>query len=109
MRSVYGFDSPRLCKLWVNPQLLRVCASRRRQDHRAHQCLIVIPQRRLTPRMEHSAAEALAAKLAGGHWTHDYALTAQEARELGLPVTVGMFRSVPCVDGSGLCRSSIRR
>src|SRR5246127_3063298 len=30
----------------------------------------------LTPRMEHSAAEALAAKLAGGHWTHDYALTA---------------------------------
>jgi ClpP class serine protease len=44
----------------------------------------------LTPRMEHSAAEALAAKLAGGQWTHDYALTAQEARALGLPVTVGM-------------------
>jgi ClpP class serine protease len=44
----------------------------------------------LTPRMERSAAEALAAKLAGGHWTHDYALTAQEARALGLPVTVGM-------------------
>jgi ClpP class serine protease len=44
----------------------------------------------LTPRMEHSAAEALAAKLAGGHWTHDYALTAQEARALGLPVKVGM-------------------
>src|SRR3974390_1087207 len=34
----------------------------------------------LTPRMERPAAEALAAKLAGGHWTHDYALTAQEAR-----------------------------
>jgi hypothetical protein len=31
-----------------------------------------------------------AAKLAGGHWTHDYALTAQEARALGLPVKVGM-------------------
>ena len=44
----------------------------------------------LTPRMEHSAAEALAAKLAGGHWTHDYALTAQEARALGLPVKGGM-------------------
>jgi len=44
----------------------------------------------LTPRMEHSAAEALAAKLAGGHWTHDYALTAQEARALGLPVKLGM-------------------
>jgi ClpP class serine protease len=44
----------------------------------------------LTPRMEPSAAEALAAKLAGGHWTHDYALTASEARALGLPVKVGM-------------------
>jgi len=44
----------------------------------------------LTPRMDRAAAEALAAKLAGGHWTHDYALTATEARELGLPVTIGM-------------------
>jgi len=44
----------------------------------------------LTPRMERSAAAALAAKLAGGQWTHDYALTAQEARALGLPVKVGM-------------------
>ncbi len=33
----------------------------------------------LTPRMEQAAAEALAEKLAGGHWTHDYALTATEA------------------------------
>jgi ClpP class serine protease len=44
----------------------------------------------LTPRMERTAAEALAAKLAGGHWTHDYALTASEAIQLGLPVKVGM-------------------
>jgi ClpP class serine protease len=44
----------------------------------------------LTPRMERSAAEALAEKLAGGHWTHDYALTASEARALGLPVKIGM-------------------
>ena len=44
----------------------------------------------LTPRMERSAAEALATKLAGGHWTHDYALTASEARALGLPVKIGM-------------------
>ncbi len=44
----------------------------------------------LTPRMEPAAAEALAAKLAGGHWTHDYALTATEAAALGLPVRVGM-------------------
>jgi ClpP class serine protease len=40
--------------------------------------------------LEQSAAEALAAKLAGGHWTHDYALTASEARALGLPVKAGM-------------------
>lgn len=44
----------------------------------------------LTPRLEQAAAEQLAEKLAGGQWTHDYALTAQEAAALGLPVTVGM-------------------
>jgi ClpP class serine protease len=48
----------------------------------------------LTPRMDQAAAEALADKLAGGHWTHDYALTATEARELGLPVKVGMPQEV---------------
>ncbi len=44
----------------------------------------------LTPQMEQGKAEALAEKLAGGHWTHDYALTAQEAAELGLPIKVGI-------------------
>jgi ClpP class serine protease len=44
----------------------------------------------LTPRLPQAEAEALAEKLAGGHWTHDYALTAKEASELGLPVKVGM-------------------
>jgi len=44
----------------------------------------------LTPQMEEGAARALAEKLAGGHWTHDYALTAEEARSLGLPVQVAM-------------------
>ena len=48
----------------------------------------------LTPQMELSKAEALAEKLAGGQWTHDYALTAEEARELGLPVRSGMPREV---------------
>ena len=48
----------------------------------------------LTPRMEQAAAEALASKLAGGHWTHDYALTASEACTLGLPVKVGMPQEV---------------
>jgi ClpP class serine protease len=44
----------------------------------------------MTPRLDQSAAEAIAEKLAGGYWTHDYALTANEARALGLPVKVGM-------------------
>lgn len=44
----------------------------------------------LTPRLDQAAAEALADKLAGGHWTHDYALTATEAAALGLPVKVDM-------------------
>jgi len=48
----------------------------------------------MTPRLDQAKAEELAAKLAGGHWTHDYALTATEATKIGLPVTVGMPREV---------------
>ncbi len=48
----------------------------------------------LTPRLDLASAEALADKLAGGHWTHDYALTATEAQQLGLPVKVGMPKTV---------------
>jgi len=44
----------------------------------------------LTPRLDQSAAETIAEKLTGGYWAHDYALTATEARALGLPVKVGM-------------------
>jgi ClpP class serine protease len=44
----------------------------------------------LTPRLEQAKAEEISEKLAGGHWTHDYALTATEAGALGLPVKVGM-------------------
>ena len=44
----------------------------------------------LTPRLDQKKAKAIAEKLAGGHWTHDYALTAEEAAGIGLPVTVGM-------------------
>lgn len=44
----------------------------------------------LTPRIDNKKAEVIAEKLAGGHWTHDYALTAAEACEIGLPVSVGM-------------------
>lgn len=48
----------------------------------------------MTPRMKPAEAKKLAEKLAGGHWTHDYALTAEEASSIGLPVTVGMPREV---------------
>lgn len=48
----------------------------------------------MTPRLQRDRAEQLAEKLAGGHWTHDYALTATEAQELGLPITVGMPTNV---------------
>ncbi|MGE3918829.1 MAG: hypothetical protein AB7F78_24340, partial [Hyphomicrobiaceae bacterium] len=48
----------------------------------------------MTPQMDQAKAEALAEKLAGGHWTHDYALTCDEAKELGLPVRLGMPREV---------------
>ena len=44
----------------------------------------------LTSHLDKAAAEALADKLAGGHWTHDYALTATEASALGLPISVAM-------------------
>jgi ClpP class serine protease len=44
----------------------------------------------ITPRLDQAQAEVLAEKLAGGHWTHDYALTASEAASLGLPVKTGM-------------------
>jgi ClpP class serine protease len=48
----------------------------------------------MTPRMEKAKAKKLAEKLAGGHWTHDYALTAEEASEIGLPVKVGMPKQI---------------
>ena len=43
--------------------------------------------------MEHMTEEKatdLAVKLATGTWTHDYAITVEEAKALGLPVTTEM-------------------
>ena len=45
-------------------------------------------------RMEPEQAEALAEKLATGTWTHDYPITVQEARGLGLPVSTEMPQEV---------------
>jgi ClpP class serine protease len=41
----------------------------------------------LAERMTPEQATALAEKLATGTWTHDYAITAEEAKSLGLPVS----------------------
>lgn len=45
-------------------------------------------------RLGEERASALAEKLAGGHWTHDYALTYEEANSLGLPVKLGLPEEV---------------
>lgn len=37
--------------------------------------------------MDDEAAEDLAEKLAGGKWTHDYPIRAEEAEELGMPIS----------------------
>ena len=40
--------------------------------------------------MAPAQAEALAVKLSTGTWTHDYAITAEEAKELGLPISTAV-------------------
>lgn len=44
----------------------------------------------LAERMSTEQAEALADKLSTGTWTHDYPITAEEAKKLGLPVRTDM-------------------
>src|SRR5258706_10076219 len=44
----------------------------------------------LSRRLPADQAEALAEKLSTGTWTHDYPIAAEEARELGLPVSTEM-------------------
>ncbi len=44
----------------------------------------------LQARMGASRAEELSKKLTSGRWTHDYAITAEEAHDLGLPVETEM-------------------
>ncbi|MCS6778546.1 MAG: ATP-dependent Clp protease proteolytic subunit [Geminicoccaceae bacterium] len=44
----------------------------------------------LRRRMEEARAREIAAKLATGTWTHDYPISAEEAKALGLPVSTDM-------------------
>jgi ClpP class serine protease len=48
----------------------------------------------LAERMAADQAAALAEKLATGTWTHDYGITADEAKALGLPVSTEMPEEV---------------
>lgn len=48
----------------------------------------------LTPKMPPEKACALSEKLTNGHWTHDYAITCDEAAALGLPVSTDMPQPV---------------
>lgn len=48
----------------------------------------------LARRLPQDQAEALAAKLSGGGWTHDYPITVGEARSLGLTVSTEMPRPI---------------
>jgi ClpP class serine protease len=48
----------------------------------------------LVRRMEIHAADELAVKLTKGTWTHDYAITFDEARELGFPVAEDMPKEI---------------
>jgi ClpP class serine protease len=48
----------------------------------------------LSGTMQDDKADALADKLSGGYWTHDYPITPGQAREMGLPVRTDMPDSV---------------
>jgi ClpP class serine protease len=48
----------------------------------------------LVQRMAPEQATALATKLSTGTWTHDYPITAEEAKSLGLPITTDMPQEV---------------
>jgi ClpP class serine protease len=48
----------------------------------------------LEPHVGRKKAETLAEELAGGHYTHDDPITVTEAKELGLPVEVGLPNEV---------------
>ncbi|WP_225246999.1 SDH family Clp fold serine proteinase, partial [Agrobacterium tomkonis] len=49
-----------------------------------------VARRLLTDKMDEEKAATLAAQLATGTWTHDYPISAEEAREMGLPVRTDM-------------------
>lgn len=51
-------------------------------------------RRLLSDKMDAERAAAVAAQLATGTWTHDYPISADEAREMGLPVRTDMPQEI---------------
>ncbi len=63
----------------------------------AHKALLQVRARAqaiLAEHMPEEQAQALAEVLSEGRWTHDYPITVEEARELGLPINTDMPESV---------------
>ncbi|MFW6102857.1 MAG: SDH family Clp fold serine proteinase [Chloroflexota bacterium] len=62
-------------------------------------------------RMEEEAARSLAAALSDGRWTHDYPISVEQAKDLGMPVSHEMPRDVYALMNfypqSGLRRPSV--
>jgi ClpP class serine protease len=48
----------------------------------------------IADKMPEERAKELVEKIASGQWTHDYALTAKDAQELGLNVKIGIPSSI---------------
>ncbi|WP_244901189.1 SDH family Clp fold serine proteinase [Haematobacter missouriensis] len=48
----------------------------------------------LSDKMDENRAASVAAKLATGTWTHDYPISADEARDMGLPVATDMPKEI---------------
>lgn len=48
----------------------------------------------LAHRLDREEAEKLSATLTGGQWTHDYPITVEEAKKLGLPVSAALPEEV---------------
>lgn len=70
----------------VDDETLILADVSRKAMHQVHSCV----ERILKERMPAKAASKLATVLSSGKWTHDYPITFEEARELGLEVDTGV-------------------
>jgi ClpP class serine protease len=74
----------------VDDETLIMADVARKAITQVHAAIVELASRRLSPEQ----AEALAAKLSGGGWTHDYPITVTEARSLGFSVSTEMPRVI---------------